>query len=330
VIGLPFNDLRCLGSITEVIAELVTNRDEVILELAQQHSTIEGLTTWIRSLPQRDDEGEQNDGPKVDECKPPQRLRIPAEDPNCVERAALYLAVAEMIDPKPVRQLATLDTEIGLHTFPVENGAPIILDPRLPRNCLDCGVACLKPGPAEIEARDAIEWTAQLAEAGAANLRNGPSRVRKARNAIMQLVEEGAAPADAQTIDSIGWLLALAERVARKYGPRALTVVRSTAQAVADLAEEALARGQRNISLQIGKTRLEPAPWVSMLARIAGRVGADVGAVALRTKLASLGIGADMFGLVEEELNREGLTLGALAKPRKLPTIASFAAKRVA
>lgn len=67
-----------------------------------------------------------------------------------------------------------------------------------------------------------------------------------------------------------------------------------------------------------------------MLARIAGRVGMDVGAVALRTKLASLGIGNDMFGLVEEELNREGLTLGELAKPRHLPTIANFTTKRVA
>ena len=27
MIGLPYNDLRCLGSITEVIAELVKNRD---------------------------------------------------------------------------------------------------------------------------------------------------------------------------------------------------------------------------------------------------------------------------------------------------------------
>jgi len=30
VIGLPFNDLRCLGSITEVVAEQVANRDEVM------------------------------------------------------------------------------------------------------------------------------------------------------------------------------------------------------------------------------------------------------------------------------------------------------------
>ena len=84
MIGVPFNDLACLGSITEVVAELVENRDTVIAEIAAKYSTTESLAAWIRTLPQRDDDGEKGDGPKVDECKPPQRLRIPAEDPNCV------------------------------------------------------------------------------------------------------------------------------------------------------------------------------------------------------------------------------------------------------
>lgn len=330
MIALPFNDLRCLGSITEVVAELVSHRDEVIREVAAKHATTESLAEWIRGLPQRDDDGDGEDGPKVDECKPPQRLRIPAPDPNCVERAALYLAAGEMIDPRPVRQLATLDTPIGLHTFPVENGAPVILDPRVPRNCLDCGLAATKPGPVAIEARDAIEWTAQLAEAGAANLRNGPNRVRRARNAMMGLVEQGAAPASPEVVEAIGWMLALAEKMARRYGPRAVRIVRTTAQAIADLADEALVRSQRNLSLEIGGMKLEPAPWMSGLARIAGRIGLDVGAVALRSKLASLGIGADMFGLVEEELNREGLTLGAIARPPKLPTLENFMASKKA
>lgn len=84
MIGLPFNDLKCLGSITEVVAELASNRDPLIEEIAIKHQNTESLADWIRGLPQRDDEGEKNDGPKVEECKPPQRLRLPAEDPNCV------------------------------------------------------------------------------------------------------------------------------------------------------------------------------------------------------------------------------------------------------
>lgn len=328
MIALPFNDRRCLGSIGEVLVGLVENRDPLIVELAERVGTIDGLLAYIRALPQRDDLGEKGDGPKVEACDPPQRLRVPAEDPNCVERAAMYIAVAELIDPHPIRQLATLDTKIGLHTFPLENGAPVILDPRLPRNSLDAGIACQKDGP--IETAYAIEWTTQLAEVAAAPYRNGPSRVRRARNALVQLVEHGIPPDDEETFDSIGWMLALAERVARKYGQQALAIVRHTAMAIAEVADEALARTQRNIALEVGGMRLEPAPWVSMLARIAGRVGMDVGAVALRTKLASMGIGDDMIGLVEEELNREGLSLGELAKPRRLPTLANLTGKSAA
>lgn len=326
MIGLPFNDLRCLGSITEVVAELVANRDPVIVELANKHATTESLATWIRSLPQRDDDGDPTDGPKVDACKPPQRLQIPSDSPNCVERGALYLAVAELIAPEPVRQLATLDTPVGLHTFPVENGAPVILDPRVPRNSLDGGLALAAGMPVVIEARDAIEWTAQLAESAASDLRNGPSRVRRARNAVMQLVDEGTPPSK-EVVELVGWMLALAEKVARRFGPRAITIVRTTAQAIADLADEALARSRRNLALEIGGTRIAPTPWMSALARIAGNVGVSVGAAALRAKLAAYGIGPDMFGLVEEELNREGLTMGVLAKPPKLAMFGGNAGK---
>ena len=131
MIGLPFNDLRCLGSITEVMAELVKNEDALLAEIAAKHPTVGSLAAWIRTLPQRDDDGESEDGPKVDFCEPPQRLRIPVPDPNCVERAALYLGVAELIDAEPVRQLATLDTPIGLHTFPalITSVALLLRDP---------------------------------------------------------------------------------------------------------------------------------------------------------------------------------------------------------
>ena len=330
MIGLPFNDRRCLGQITEVIAELVDHRDELLVQLANEHKTTDALVAAIRALPQRDDVGEEADGPKADACEPPQRLRIPAPDPNCVERAAWYIAEAELIDPGPTRQLATLDTPIGLHTFPVENGAPVILDPRVQRNGLDLGLARARPGPVAVEPREAIEWTAQLAEAGAAPYRNGPSRLRNARDAIRALVDHGVAPADADTVDAIAWLLMLAERVARKYGRRVVAMVRTTAQAIADLADEALTRATRNIALEIGGMRLEPSPWLSALASAAGRIGLDVGAVALRAKLASLGIGGDMVGLVEDELNREGLSLGVLAKPPSLPSLASISQKRAA
>lgn len=323
MIGLPFNDHRCLGSITEVVADLVKQDDEIIREIASSHRSTASLVDYIRALPQRDDDGEPEDGPKAETCEPPQRLRIPAEDPNCVERAALYLAVAEMIDPRPVRQLATLDTPDGLHTFPVENGAPVILDPKVTRNCLEGGLALTSIGPIEIEPRNAIEWTANLAEQGSANVRNGPSKVRRARNAILRMVDEQIAPSAAE-VDAIGWMFALAERVARRWGSRAIVMVRTTAQAIADVADEILARTQRNLALEIGGVRLDAPPWLEQIGKAAGRIGLDVGAAALRAKLDSLGIGADMVGLVEQELNNEGLTLGVLAHPPKLKTFASM------
>lgn len=335
MIGVPFNDHACLGAVTQTIADMVSQRDEVIAEIASRHPTTESLAEWIRSLPQRDDTGDKHDGPKVEACSPPQRLRIAPENPNCFERSATYVAIAELIDPTPVRQLATLDTPIGPHTFPVENGAPVILDPRVPRNALVDGLALLSQQPIEIEVHDAIEWTARLAEAGAAPYRNGPSRMRRARNALVRLVDQGAAP-DKREIDLMGWMLALAERTAEQIGQRALAIVRTTALAVADLVDQVIARRAvdavapkpRNLAIEFGRTRLEPAPWLAGLARIAGHVGLDVGAVALRAKLATLGIGPDMFDLVEQELNREGLTMGPLARPPKLTTIGNFARKR--
>jgi hypothetical protein len=317
MIGVPFdnNDLSCLGSITEVVAELVAQPDPGLVELATQYPTTEALAAWIRSLPQRNDEGAPGDGPKVDACLPPQRLRIPAPDPNCVERAALYVGVAELIDPTPIRQLATLDFDWGRHTFPIENGAPIVLDPRVTVDDLARAVAPRKRAPVAVDVHEAIDYTAELALTGAEAVRNGPSRARLARNAIRSLVDTGKAPTDPDTIDAIGWFFATAESVAHGYGLRALTIVRTTARAISDLVDDILARRQRNLSFEIGGDSFAIPSWLSGLGSLVGKIGLDVGAVALAPKLAALGISGQMLDLVEQELNAEGLSLGPLAKP---------------
>jgi len=316
VIGLPLNDAQCLDTITERIVELVSNRDEVLVQLAAQHLTTDSFQGWLRAQPQRDDLGRPNDGPKVEACSPPQRLRIAPVDPNCVERAALYLGVAELIDPHPVRQLATINTPLGLHTLPFENEEAVILDPRVSRNALNCGLALFTEGPVALDPRAAIEWTTELAKVGAIEVRNGPSRVHGARNAIYRLVDRGIPPANEHEVDLIGWLLSVAERVAREYGPRALAIVRSTAQALANLADEALARARRNVSLEIAGRTLRPAPWTSALARIAGRVGVQVGTSMLTSKLAALGVGADAVRVLSHELAAEGVNLGTRSTAR--------------
>ncbi len=125
----------------------------------------------------------------------------------------------------------------------------------------------------------------------------------------------------------MGWMFAIAEQAARRYGMRALAMVRTTANAIGEILDEVLARTQRNLALDIGGLRFEAPQWASQLATVAGRVGLDVGSAYLNTKLAALGIGADMVGLVEQELNREGLTMGVLAHPPKLTTFATMMQK---
>ena len=145
----------------------------------------------------------------------------------------------------------------------------------------------------------------------------------------MRLVDEHVPPSQGE-VDAIGWMFALAERAAKRWGSRAIAMVRTTALAIADVAEEVIARTQRNLSLEVGGMRFEPPRWMSQLGTVAGRVGLDIGAAALRSKLDTLGIGGDMVGLVEEELNREGLTMGVLAHPPKLTTFATMQNKRAA
>ncbi|MEP6990410.1 MAG: hypothetical protein ABJA80_05715 [bacterium] len=239
-----------------------------------------------------------------------------------VERGPLYNAAAEFIDPHPIRQLATLDTPAGKHTFPLENGFPVVLDPDVTESTLKCGIAMTKDGPCPVDAHDALEWTAQLAAdaAGSSKVRNGASRVRRARNAVMRLVDEGTVPAETE-IDAMGWLFALAESAARRYGARALAMVRSAAHAVGEILDEVLARTQRNLGFEIDGVHFTAPAWMTQLGSAAGHIGLGIGAAALRAKLDAYGIGADLVGLVEEELNHEGFSLGVLAHP---PTLKAF------
>lgn len=63
---------------------MVESQDPMLVAIADEHASPDALAMWIRSLPQRDDTGLACDGPRVEACRPPQRLRIPADDPNCV------------------------------------------------------------------------------------------------------------------------------------------------------------------------------------------------------------------------------------------------------
>jgi hypothetical protein len=336
MIGLPFNDHQCLGAITQILATMAEENDPVLLELAAQYPTTRQLIDYIRSLPQRDDLGDPADGPRVNACVPPQRVRIGALDPNCIERSALLAAVEEINRPQHTYQLATVDTPIGMHTFPLIDGKPIVLDPRVTHECLECGLAINAPGPVAIEPRNAVAWTIDLASQQAGQLRNGPSALYLGKNALRRLLDEGAVPA-LREIDAMGLLFALAERAAQRYGTRAIGIVRTAARALADVLDAVLER--RNAHIDIGGLKFDTPQWLDDTASALGNVGLGIGSALLRTKLDALDLAsviglpggtAAVIGLLESELGKSGRTLGDFAHPPQLATFTKFAAPRTA
>jgi hypothetical protein len=336
MIGLPYNDLACLGAMSQIAATIVAEDDPALLELAAKCPTQQHVVEFLRSRPQRDDLGDPADGPRVHECEPPQRLVLDGDAPNCVERAVLFTIMQEINHPEHTYQLATVDTPIGLHTFPLVNGKPIVLDPRVTSECLECGLAINQPGPVAVEPRNAIAWMIDMAAQDAGKLRNGPSSVYLGRNAIRRMVDEGAVPAPRE-IDAMGFLFSLAERVAHRYGTRAISIVRTAARALANILDMVLER--RNAYINIGGLRFETPQWLDDTAGALGQVGLGLGSAYLRTKLAPLDLagilglpgGTDaVIGLVEAELNEKGRTLGDFARPPQLATFAKFAQPRTA
>jgi hypothetical protein len=84
--------------------------------------------------------------------------------------------------------------------------------------------------------------------------------------------------------------------------------------------------GPRNaLELRLGDVRIRPdLQLLEALGRVGGRIGGRAAIEALRIKLASLGVSSPVLTTIENELNREGLSLGPLAKPPHL--LGSFAA----
>ena len=330
MIAAPHNDRACLGAITEEIEAMVARQDPALVAVAEQHADPGALVTWIRTLPQRDDEGSPCDGPKVEACRPAQRLRVPAEDPNCVERAALYVGAAELIDPGPVRRLATVDTPSGLHTFPTEDGLPVVLDPDVSRNSLRAGLFRAGRGrnaaAVSLSPSQAVDWIAELAEEPAARFAGGPARVSNAHRALRGVLV--GKPLRLGDVRNVGFTLALADREARLYGPAGPRIVRTTAHAIDHLDQAAARRyiATRNAAeLHLGKYRVKPnIPLLAALGRVGGRIGTKIGIEALRVKLAAMGITPPVLNSLEQELQLEGLSLGALAAPP--PMLGSLAA----
>jgi len=322
-IDSPINDVACLSKVTQRAVEAIESDD--VRNLASRFETTRELAAWIRTLPQRNDLGDQSDGPRV-QCDVSQRVRIPTSDPNCVERSVLYVSAAELIDPYRVRQLATIDTPRGRHTFPVEDDRPIRLDPVIPRNALDAGL--FRMGifdAAEFTPAETLAWIARVAAEPAARYRNGPTRLRNARNAFQQAVRNGQVPRNA--MEDVGFVLAVAEKAARMLGVQGAEVVKLGSMALQYATRNA--RPPRNLSIKIAGLDLGiPTPDLSAtfdgLVQVGRRVGGQLSGAALRTALGYVGISPPVISAVERELRKSGLTLGPVAAKPPPNSLAAF------
>jgi len=298
MIADPLNDHQCLAAITDAARAKVSAAE--IGEIASRFESVAQLVAWIRSLPHQPDTADPVDGPKIEACDVPQRLRLPTGTPNCVERSALYVAVAERIDPATVRRLATVQTPKGRHTFPIEDGRPVVLDALMPRNALCAGIDAIDRAAGRSQPLtfgDALTWIVCVAEEPATARPDGIRKVRRAQRAVA-LVLDGR-PVTRRDLEALLWCCAVAEREAIWWGGGRARLVERT---VAQLGRQMEAAGPRD------RVRIEIRPAREILGsvgRVAGRVAKPLALGALRAGLAQYGVPPELVDQVAGEITHE-------------------------
>jgi hypothetical protein len=302
MIAPPINDHDCLSKITDEVQAKVSAPD--VQAIAARFATTAALAHWIRTLPHQPNNDEE---PSV-QCDVPQRLRVPSPVPNCVERSALYMAAAETIDPRPVRQLATLSWrsvedgsagELVRHTLPVENGHAVILDSLVRTDVVDGGLYRLARDaghPDELTFAEALHWSVDIVAGHVSGYRDGDARVANGRAAVAALIAGGAM--DELALRDLLWCLALARRIAVAWGPDRVALI--------DTLVATEIRGRLRAAPR-DRIRISLAP-LSDVAKVTGqvvtRVGPSLVSIGLKTLLASYGVPPTVVDQVEHEVSR--------------------------
>jgi hypothetical protein len=319
MIDEPLNDRTCLGPVTEFVRRMQTERGAELAALARQFATTRDLACWIRRRPQMDDHGNPDEEPKVYACRPPQRLRVFWESPNCFERTVEYVLLAELIDAAPKRTMATVNTRFGRHTLPIENDQAVVLDPVMTRNELEGALFQLDRRPLYVTRNEALEWMATVAEDPAA-ARGEVHRVRNAR-AAMRAVMTGR-EITAQAIADIAYTVDEADREATRFGTRGRELHHRTAE---ELTNALITQRRRNAGvdlqlenlIQLGATVLQRE--LTQLGRSAATSASSVisGGTSGQTQLGKLGAGNPLLMELEKLIGKQGIkqgiTLGGLA-----------------
>ena len=301
MIANPINDHTCLDRVTSVAEKGIDSPK--VRALAERFDSTKELASWIRTLPQTNDTGKRADGPRVKCDSVTQRVRLLPGDPNCVERSILYLSAAERLDPEPIRQLATIDTGKGLHTFPVEAGDPIKLDPLVTRNAMSAGLDVIRNAdiPSD-DPEDLLQWVVDVARNEASPRHR--DAVRNGATGINALLDGGPI----RNAVDIGMTFALAEQAARLWGGHGVDAVKLAMLGLSRLARDGQRDGVGDIMRIFYGVPTIPAAipaigraiggTLSALEPIASRIGPTVMGHALRAQLASMGIPPDLVALI--------------------------------
>jgi hypothetical protein len=167
---------------------------------------------------------------------------------------------------------------------------------------------------------EAVDFVVALAAEPAARFKNGSRRVRNGHRAMRAAL--AGRPLCVGEVGDVAFVLALAYREAAMWGAPGQRVVRTCAQAIDRLDQNAARswlaeQSPRNAAeLKLGRYTIKPnTPLLEALGRVGLRLGGKVATQALRVKLATMGVSPTALTSIEGELNREGLSLGPLAAP---------------
>jgi hypothetical protein len=236
----PLNDGDCLGLALAQVPAAMARTD--VRELAARLGSVAEVVRYLRRLPQLDDTGGPGEGPRI-ACDVPQRVRVPAPDPNCLERSLFFLALAELLDPPPWRTLTTIDVTSARgrerHTFPVENDTPVCLDPVVPRAALTAGLSLIRNARGERGALftpiGSLQWVVGLV--GDVAQRAGGMVAARHHRALrdVQRIAQGLAPLEPA---AIAWALDVAFPAALTFGPAGSAALVAAAEVLDGLTED--------------------------------------------------------------------------------------------
>lgn len=261
------NDKECLNQLHDQVMEY--QRQDWVRDLAAQFDSVEQLILWIRSLEQRHDFGDPNDGPRLP-CKISQRARFAPSDPNCFERLFLFLALALLIDPDLNLTSASLILDEGWHSFPVEmrNGYPvaIVLDPihEPPRNTMTYTAWQARNLPPGAQ-RTLAPWFTEVARNACID-EGATETYRLSMQALRNALTTGDELEETEHIDH---LLALAYRDAQLWGTPGHQAVNRVQGSLRNLALSINSGKAKRIIKKITETGKDIAPHVIRAALIA-------------------------------------------------------------